>query len=272
MHNQIAAFDPEQILDNEQQLPGLVVRQANGQIEYINDPFLNLGAVLVDGIDFGANYSSREYGWGKVEVEVACSYQYNYAVQNIKSGTADLPGFGAIRVQPTGVYAEDDSYGLPDFKMVASLFYSKALFGVDRFRAGLTLNYIDSEHDYLDNYKGTDPTASVEPNGTVHLVGSWTTLNLQVSYAFGDPAPLAPIPPAGYSTDGKRALGEDAVLPKERASLNEWRSRLGGATVTFGINNLEDSKPPFSDSQFGYDERTANPIGRYFFVEVEKKF
>jgi iron complex outermembrane recepter protein len=50
------------------------------------------------------------------------------------------------------------------------------------------------------------------------------------------------------------------------------RRCLGGTTVTFGINNLEDSKPPFSDTMFGYDETTANPIGRYFYVELENKF
>ena len=272
MHNEIAALDPQQIVDNEEHLPGLVVRQVNGQIEYINDPFLNLGAVLVDGIDFGATYSSPEYPWGKIELEVACSYQYNFAVQDIKSTSANVPGFGSVRIQPTGVYPEDDSYGLPDFKMVASLFYSKELFGIDRFRAGLSLNYIDSEHDSLDNFKGTNPNALVEPNGTVHRVGSWTTLDLQVSYSFGRSDEFVTAPPAGYSSDGKRLLGEQAILPRPAGRTSAWRTRLEGATVTFGINNLEDSKPPFSDTMFGYDETTASPIGRYFYVELEKKF
>ena len=272
-HNDIAALDPQQIVDNERQFPSLVVRQSNGQIEYVNDPFLNLGSVLVDGIDFGFSYSSREYPWGKIEFDVACSYQYNYAVQNIKSTSASLPGFGSIRVQPTGVYPENDSYGRPDFKMVASLFYSKELFGVDRFRIGLTLNYIDSEHDYLDNYKGTDPTATVEPNGTVHLVGSWTTLDLQVSYSFGcldELTPTATHPE--YSPVGKHLLGENAILPRPMGGTGGIRTWLDNATVTVGINNLGDNKPPFSDTMFGYDETSANPVGRYFYVELEKKF
>ncbi|MBV8280150.1 MAG: TonB-dependent receptor [Verrucomicrobia bacterium] len=272
MHNEIAALAPQQIVDNEQNLPGLVVRQANGQINYINDPFLNLGAVLVDGVDFGATYSSREYSWGKIDLEIGCSYQYNFAVQNIKSASASLPGLGLVRIQPTAVYPEADSYGLPDFKMVASLFYSKALFGIDRFRAGLTLNYIDSEHDYLDNFKGTNPSTLIEPNGTVHRVGSWTTLDLQVSYSFGWVDDLVRVPSPGYSADGKRALGENAILPNPDCRGGQVRNWFGGVTLTFGINNLEDSKPPFSDNMFGYDETTSNPIGRYFFLELEKKF
>jgi len=227
---------------------------------------------LVDGIDFGATYSSREYAWGKIELEVACSYQYNFAVQNIESTSANLPGLGSVRIQPTGVYPEDDSYGLPDFKMVTSLFYSKALFGVGRFRAGLTLSYIDSEHDYLDNFKGTNPSALLEPNGTVHRVGSWTALDLQVSYSFGRIDDLGRMPLPGYSADGKRQLGESAILPRPDGRGSQWKNWFGGVTLTFGINNLEDSQPPFSDNMFGYDETTANPIGRYFYLELEKKF
>ena len=42
-------------------------------------------------------------------------------------------------------------------KWLASLFYSKHVFGNDNFRTGFTLNYIDSEVDGLTNFQGTLP-------------------------------------------------------------------------------------------------------------------
>jgi hypothetical protein len=44
-----------------------------------------------------------------------------------------------------------------------------------------------------------------------------------------------------------------------------------GASVTFGINNVFDAAPPFADNFQGYDAQTASPIGRFFYVELEKK-
>lgn len=72
--NQITQLNPQQVLDDESQFPGLVQRLPNGQINYVNDPFVNLGAVLIDGIDFGASYVTKEYNWGKLNIEVNASY------------------------------------------------------------------------------------------------------------------------------------------------------------------------------------------------------
>jgi hypothetical protein len=67
LSNQITQLPLQQILDQENQFPGLVQRLPNGQINYINDPFVNLGAVLVDGIDFGGSYITKEHNWGKLD-------------------------------------------------------------------------------------------------------------------------------------------------------------------------------------------------------------
>jgi len=47
---------------------------------------------------------------------------------------------------------------------------------------------------------------------------------------------------------------------------------LAGSKITFGINNVFDTSPSFADTFVGYDPQTANPIGRYFYFELEKKF
>src|SRR6202043_3851067 len=95
----------------------------------------------------------------------------------------------------------------------------KTLFGIDIFRTGFTLNYTDSEHDVLDNYKGTLPEAAVQPNGLVHRIGSFTTLDWQISYELGKPAQITPQTPApGYGSDGKKLAGEAAISPKPESS------------------------------------------------------
>ncbi|MBV8274236.1 MAG: TonB-dependent receptor, partial [Verrucomicrobia bacterium] len=272
LRNQITQLPLQQILDQEDQFPGLVQRLPNGQINYINDPFVNLGAVLVDGLDFGASYVTKEYNWGKLNFEVDASYLYNYAVQNIKNASAHT-AFGSVSLTPSPVFLEDDSFALPDLKLVGSLFYSKTVFGIDTLRTGVVLNFTDSYHDALDNFKGTDPSATVQPNGLVHRVGSWTTWDWQISYKFGAPEEVnAQTPAPGYSKDGKKVVGEKAIAPKREGASGGVRYWLANTTLTFGINNIFDTNPPFVDDGYGFDPTTANAFGRYFYVEVEKKF
>jgi hypothetical protein len=119
------------------------------------------------------------------------------------------------------LWNELDSYFVPDpdFKALASLFYSKTLFGVDTFRTGVTLHYLDSEHDINDNFKGTRANFSSDVPGTnyVHLIGSWTTLDWQISYQFGAPAAVTPeTPKPGYDKEGKSVVGEKAIAPRTR--------------------------------------------------------
>jgi hypothetical protein len=54
---------------------------------------------------------------------------------------------------------------MPDFKSVGSVFYSKTVFGADTFRIGVTVNFVDSEHDIGDNFKGTNPLATLDAPG-----------------------------------------------------------------------------------------------------------
>jgi outer membrane receptor protein involved in Fe transport len=48
---------------------------------------------------------------------------------------------------------------------------------------------------------------------------------------------------------------------------------LGGTKLTFGINNIFDTRPPFEDFLTeGFDTAHTTPFQRYFYVEIEKKF
>jgi iron complex outermembrane recepter protein len=272
--NNVSLLPAQQLLNEEQFFPNLVVRQPDGQIKYVDDPFVNLGEVLVDGISFGASYSTKEYGWGKIELETDWTYLYNYAVQPINNNSAIVSGFGAISLQPSPVIPEQGTWTLPEIKSTSSAFYTKTLFGIDQFRTGLTLNYVGPEHDVLDNYYGVLAGATVQPNGLVHEIGSWTTLDWQISYEFGKPVEITPeTPQPGYGKDGKKLAGEAAIAPKPEGPHRSgifWL--LAPSKITFGINNIFDTPPPFADTFVGYDPQTANPIGRFFYFELEKKF
>jgi iron complex outermembrane receptor protein len=264
LRNLIGQVSAQQIVDAEASSPGSIVRGPGGTVTQINSVLQNVGTLLTDGIDFGCSYITKEFAWGKLDAELNASFIYNYSLnQPIGAKANGKPEFRILD--------EEDSFGIPDFKLVASLFYSKTLFGIDTFRTGLTLNYVDSEHDIDDNFKGTLPNATLDAPNYVHRIGSFTTVDWQISYLFGEPTTPSGLP--GYSKEGKRLLGEKAVSPAPEGSSNGIRKWLANTTLIFGINNIGDVKPPYSSDSFeGYDPSNSVPYGRLFYVQIDKKF
>ncbi len=280
LRNQIGAIPFQFVVNAPSGFPGndIVRSTSTGLITRIDNPFINIGTLNTRGIDFGGTYVTPEYPWGKLDLEVNCTYVYGYSTKTpfppLANGTPvfqvltndDQAGGGGVGVG-----------GGPDFKMVASGFYSKTLFGIDTFRTGLTMNYRDSEADFNNNSKGSNPLANsgLDAPGYVHLIGSWTTFDYQLSYEFGEPAPITPeTPKPGYDKEGKRLIGEKAIAPKPEGSRWGWRSLLAGTRLIFGINNLFDTRPPLSvDSNFlGRDYFNDNSIQRFFYFEIDKHF
>ena len=274
IRNEVGTVAAQTLVGAPDAFPGTVIRGGNGLVQEVISNYQNVGSTLTDGIDFGASYITKEYNWGKLDCELNATYIYKFARQRLEG----------IKTASFQVLQSDDSLGIsgPDFKMVASLFYSKHLFGNDNLRTGFTLNYIDSEADAFTNFHGTLPAvdAGLNPPGYIHLVGSWTTVDWQISYEFGAPAEVSPESSRpGYDKDGKRLIGETAISPKPEASPRwSWRSLLANTTWTFGINNIADTRPPLSSvggvANFfeGYDTSVATPIQRYFYFQIEKKF
>jgi iron complex outermembrane recepter protein len=279
LRNVINTLPNQTVVNNPSVFPGTAVAfNPNGTIRLVTNPFLNVGGTLADYIDFGGTYVTKEYNWGKLDLEANATYNYNYAAKTLVGVTKQ----GKPQFQ---VYTADDQYttgarqsGGPDFKLVASAFYSKTVFGVDTFRTGFVLNYVDSEADVINNRKGSAPNLNngLDFPGYVHLIGSWTTVDWQVSYLFGKPVPITPeTPKPGYNKEGKPIVGEKAIAPAPESPHWGWRSLLADTTLTFGIKNIFDTRPPLSIDQNGgngYDFGNADPIQRYFYVSVEKKF
>jgi iron complex outermembrane receptor protein len=256
---------PQTIVDIN--LPGTVIRNGAGTITAVNATFQNLGQARHDGFDFGFSYVTKEYIWGKLDLEFNATY-YQYFSRNAvtKRPAPNLPAFE--------VQDQTDSFGMPDFKSVGSAFYSTTVFGADTFRTGVTVNFVDSEHDINDNFKGTNPLATLDAPGYVHRVGDWTTFDWQISYRFGAPAEIVPeTPKPGYDKEGKRIIGEGAIALRPEGSNRGWRWWLANTTFTFGINNVFNTRPPLSVDDFpGYDPGNANPYGRFYYMQLEKKF
>ena len=113
-------------------------------------------------------------------------------------------------------------------------------------------------------------------NTHVHTIGNWTTLDWQISYWFGQSAEISPeTPRPGYNKEGGRILGEQAIAPKAEGSRWSWRNWLADTTITFGINNIFDTRPPLSvdNTISNFDNASgANFIQRYFWFSIDKKF
>ena len=270
-HNVIGYLNSQEVVDLAAAgapFPGTsVVRAPNGTITEVIASYENLGDSRNNGIEFGVNYVSKEYSWGKVDFDASASYLYS-----VKEQTP----FGVL---PSGalfyrVLDYTDTFGTPDWKILASLFYSKTLFGIDTFKTGITLHYVGSELDIVNTANGTNPIVTLDAPGYIHVIGNWTTFDWQISYEFGAPTEVTPLTPKpGYNKEGKRIVGEKAVAPAPEGSRWGIRNLIANTTITFGIDNVFDARPPYSSDWYqGYDTGDANYIQRYFYVSVDKKF
>ena len=270
VRNRIGAITPQFVVDAPTAFPGtsIVRSPITGQIVQINDPYTNIATTNTRGIDFGGRYITKEYDWGRIDFELNATYIYGDSGKILYPPVNGHPVFQVVTF--------DDQAEL-DFKLVASLFYSKTICGIDTFRTGLTLNYLDSEADFNNNGKGSNPLANpgLDAAGYVHLIGSWTTLDYQISYEFGKPEEITPEnAKPGYDKEGNRLVGEKAISPKPEGSRWGWRQLLANTKFIFGINNLFDSHPPLSvDSLYlGRDTGNVNSVQRFFYFEIDKHF
>ena len=165
-------------------------------------------------------------------------------------------------------------------------------FGVNSFpwhRANFTLYYDGPPDSWV---QGLDAGAVVhwtgqynDDNGALaplpaRKISAWTTLDLNLNYTFNLPRP-APAPVPGLAKDGGKNVKmkdgkEENVLPVSTAEYNPcgWRGWLNNTTISLGIQNVLDQDPPFAAGSFenGYDESLATIKGRFWYVQLKKRF
>jgi iron complex outermembrane receptor protein len=280
LRNLIGTINPQFVVDAPNGFPGnsIVRSSATGLVTQINNPFINIGTLNTRGFDFGGSYITKEYDWGKLDFELNATYVYGFSQKVPFPPVNGVPTFQVLTLDdqagsPGGVVTG----GGPDFKLLSSLFYSKTICGIDTFSTGVTLNYRDSEADFNNNAKGSNPLANagLDAPGFVHLIGSFTTLDYQISYEFGKPEEITPEnAKPGYDKEGNRLAGEKAISPKPEGSRAGWRQWLANTKFIFGINNIFDTHPPLSvDSNYlGRDYFNDNSVQRFFYFEIDKHF
>jgi hypothetical protein len=282
LRNQIGTVPTQFVVNSPTGFPGnsVVRNPATGLISQINNPFTNLGNLATNGFDIGGSYITKEYDWGKLDFELNSTYIYRYSLSIPYPPVNGRPTFHVITEDDMAASNPTVGSGFgsgPDFRMIASLFYSKTICGIDTFSTGLTLNYEDSLGDANNNAHGTNPlaNASLDAPGYVHLIGSWTTLDYQISYEFGKPEEITPEnAKPGYDKEGNRLVGEKAISPKPEGSKAGWRKWLANTKFIFGINNIFDTRPPLSvdSNAYGRDYPVDNSIQRFFYFEIDKHF
>jgi outer membrane receptor protein involved in Fe transport len=176
---------------------------------------------------------------------------------------------------------------LPWHRANFSLFYDgPADSWLAGFDAGAVVHFIGQYED--DNFElvgGPHPTQPrIGPDGITgqfaRKVRESFTADLIASYTFNLPAPVAQ-EVAGYAKDGGKSIkmkdGKDKnVMPVSTAEYNPcgWRAWLNGTSLTFGMQNITDEDPPFVAGNFenGYDESITTIKGRFYYVELKKRF
>ena len=285
-------------------LPGLVFRTPpppntpplpNGQpdrgaVTLVIDPNENLSGAIFEGLDYEAIYilDSSIFGhgdYGRVTFTVNGTWLSRAELQ-VRS---DIKRFGIA-----GEFAP------PGFTLTSSLPWNRANFslyydgptdtwmqGVD---VGAVIHWVGQYND--DNVSLTgSPKLNMPRTGgpgdnaapfpqRARNVAAWTTLDLIASYTFNLPPP-APAPVPGFARDGGKNVKmkdgkEKNVIPVSTAEYNPCglRAWLNNTTLTLGLQNVLDADPPFVAGSFenGYDESLDTIKGRFWYVQLKKRF
>ena len=236
IENSIASLDPQFILDNEGDFPGLVVRappSANdlilgipGNVLLVNTSFQNLGFVQVEGIDAMVEYITPKTPIGTFTLRMDGAYIDSFEQQ-------------ANEGEPVRELVR--TFARPQFRGRAQLGW-----GIGGFEAITTFNYIDS---YLD----------LPPDRTVDYS---TTVDVLLEYRFSKAE-------RRVAVDSKADAGKKMVESMAQTQRCSW---LDGVAVRVGVRNIFDDPPSFANNVAGYSVPLEDPRQRFVFIDLEKKF
>jgi iron complex outermembrane receptor protein len=273
----------------ENNIPGLVIRGPStipgelGPIILVIDPNENLTGAIFEGLDYEAIYvlDSAIFGHG-----------------DFGRLTATLNGTWLSRAE-LQIFPDTKRFGIagefipPGFTLAGSLPRNRANFNLfydgpaDTWMQGLdvgaVIHYTGQYED--DNVSLTTSSKLQTPRSgplpwRARKVREWTTLDLIASYTFNLPPP-APAEVPGLAKDGGKNFKmkdgkEKNVRPISTAEYNPcgWRGWLNNATISLGMQNVFDEDPPFVAGSFenGYDESLATVKGRFWYVQLKKRF
>ena len=255
-----------------------------GPIILVIDPNENLTGAIFEGLDYEAIYilDSSIFGhgdFGRLTATVNGTWLSRAELQILP----DTKRFGIA-----------GEFIPPGFTLTSSLPWNRANFSLfydgptDTWMQGLDIgavvHYTGQYED--DNVTLTRILRSHKRREVGLCLGArgkwpeWTTLDLIASYTFNLPPPAPALVP-GFAKDGGKNVNmkdgkEKNVLPVSTAEYNPcgWRAWLNNTTITLGMQNVLDADPPFVAGSFenGYDESLATIKGRFWYVQLKKRF
>jgi outer membrane receptor protein involved in Fe transport len=232
----IASLDPQFILNNEADFPGLVIRSAPSQTDQqfgipgnvllVNTSFQNLGLVRVQGLDLALEYVTPRTPIGTFSLRLDGAYIDSFKQQaNEAEPVRELIG----------------TFARPKFRGRA-----QAGWRIGGFEAIGAFNYTDSYEDITED----------------RTVDYSTTFDVLLEYRFGHPAPPRQSEPAA---DKKMVVDRASTAPRRFSMLEDL-------TVRLGVRNIFDDPPPFSNNVAGYPVPLEDPRQRFIFFDIEKRF
>jgi iron complex outermembrane receptor protein len=293
----------------ENNIPGLVIRgpvnpSPNpfppipgdlGPVNLVIDPNENLTGAIFEGLDYEATYilDSSIFGhgdFGRLTFTVNGTWLSRAELQV----SPETKRFGiAGEFLPAGLSLTSS---LPWNRANFSLFYDGPadtwMQGLD---IGAVVHWIGQYEDdnvsltlnsSLPHVKPQTPRTGGPGDNAAPLpqrarkVAEWTTLDLIASYTFNLPPPAAAEVP-GFAKDGGKNVKmkdgkEKNVMPVSTADYNPcgWRAWFNNTTITLGMQNVLDADPPFvaGSGENGYDESLATIKGRFWYVQLKKRF
>jgi iron complex outermembrane receptor protein len=209
--------------------PNQVLQQNFGSLTL---PVTGSEAIKTEGFDYAANYI-RPISLGTVTVSGNVNWTLNYEVQA-------NPGTPYYNYVGQGTYGFGTAQGIiPDYKVNCSFTWD-----FKGFRYNVSANYlpgvtIPGNLFPAATFPGATQGSTV--NGLAQQIGSYYSIDMQISYEFG--------------------LGH---------KIDSW---YDGLRFTAGCNNITDTPAPLIAGGPDYsDNNTYNPLGRFVYFEVSKKF
>ena len=208
----------------------------------------------IRGIDFGGDYQLplKHGALGKITAGADFTYLLKYNDQYGQEAGKDR--FGGVGFSGSSA----GSGALPQMRGIVDLGYS-----YNTFQILGTFNYI-SYYEEINAlvFQNTGATQ-------FRKVHDYPTFDFQTSYTF-----------TGRKTDtvsepgGKQVVdGKGKVTPPESTRTIEHLEWYHDLTITLGVLNAFDEHAPFvSNINGSFDANLADPIGRFFYVRVTKKF
>ena len=280
----------------ENNIPGLVIRAPSptpgepGPIILVIDPNENLTGAIFEGLDYETTYilDSSIFGHGDFGRLTATANGTWLSRAEFQVGP-NTKRFGiAGEFIPSGFTLTGS---LPWNRANFSLFYDGPadtwLAGLD---AGAVVHFTGQYED--DNVALTlSPKVNMPRTGgpgdnaaaypfRARKVSAWTTLDLIASYTFNLPSPAAMQVPGMAKDVGKSVKTKDSreknVIPVSTAEYgcSNWKWWLDNTTISLGMQNVFDQEPPFVAISFpnGYDTFLVNVKGRFWYVQLKKRF